>query len=186
MRVLRTTSLLGIVAIGQAFLIIGGEFDLSVGSIYGFSGLLFIWLSGGLRQEVYDLVPAGPKMGPILPFIIIIIFGLVIGLLHGFLVTKIRIPSLMVTLGTMFIFRGIIYLSSAGYPMSFIEELKDNFIINILGGGNILGLDVSVVWLFFFIIILIIVLSFTRYGNQLQVVGRDPLTALSLGVSPKK
>jgi len=57
---------------------------------------------------------------------------------------------------------------------------------NIFGESYPLGLNVSIFWLILITIIFVIVLPYTRYGNRLQAVGRDPITALSQGISPTK
>lgn len=185
-KVLRTTSFIGIIAIGQAVLIIGGEFDISVGSVYGFTGLMYIWLAGGLRREVYDHIATGPNLGPLLAFFIVMILGLAIGFFHAFLVTKAKISSLIVTLGSMFIFRGIIYLITQGFALVMVEELRNTAIIKILGSGSFGDFTISIFWLIAITIIFTIVLPFTRYGNHLQAVGKEPITALSQGISPVK
>ena len=183
---LRTTAFLGIIVVGQALLIIGGEFDLSVGSVYAFTGLIYVWLIGGLQLKVYELVPIGIGLGFLPSFFIVMLLGLAIGLSHAFLVTKLRIPSLIVTLASLFIFRGLIYFITGGFPLALPEELRPSILNKILGGGSLLRFNISILWLIIITVIFTIVLSYTRYGNHLQAVGRDPITALSQGVSPTK
>ena len=185
-KVLRTTAFIGIIAIGQAVLVIGGELDISVGSVYGFTGLVYIWLAGGLRREVYDHIETGPNLGPLPAFLIVMIIGLAIGFFHAILVTKAKIPSLIVTLGSMFIFRGIIYLITQGFALTIVEDLRNMLTIRILGNGGIGEFTITVLWLIIITVIFAIILPFTRFGNRLQAVGKDPITALSQGISPHK
>lgn len=91
----------GIVAIGITMLMISGEFDLSVGSLMGVSGLTFLGLVTGQ-------LPLGiPPMGPIPAAIFALIFTGLLGALNGYILIRTGIPSFIVTLGTLLAFRAI-------------------------------------------------------------------------------
>ena len=165
-KVLRTTSFIGIIAIGQAILIINGEFDLSVGSVYGFTALVYIWLAGALRREVYDQIGAGPNLGFVPAFLIVMMLGVAIGFLHAILVTKVKIPSLIVTLGSLFIFRGIIYLITQGYALAMVEELRNTTIIKIFGSGSLGDFSISIFWLLIITIVFMIILVYAQYPME--------------------
>lgn len=91
----------GVVAIGITMLMISGEFDLSVGSLMGVSGLTFLGLMTGQ-------LPLGiPPMGPIPAAILALIFTGLLGALNGFILIRTGIPSFIVTLGTLLAFRAI-------------------------------------------------------------------------------
>lgn len=177
--VLKSTATIGLITIGQALLIIGGEFDLSVGSVYAFTGLVYVWL-------IRVLPATGISLGPWHAFLIVLILGLAIGFFNGILVTKMEIPSLIVTLGSMFVFRGLAMGVGKGWGLPFPNKAQMTVFGKIFGGSYPLGFNVSIFWLILLTIIFFIVLSYTRYGNRLQAVGKDPITALSLGISPKK
>lgn len=84
---------LGIMAIGIAFLMIAGEFDLSVSSVYALSGFIFVVLAN--------------SMNSVIALIITLIATAIIGLLNGMLTLRARIPSFITTLGMMMFLRGI-------------------------------------------------------------------------------
>ena len=85
----------GIVAVPVALLMIGGEFDLSAGAMIGSSGLLLGYLS------TFQDVNIWPAMA------IVILFGLAIGFINGFVVIRTKLPSFIVTLATFFVLQGI-------------------------------------------------------------------------------
>jgi ribose/xylose/arabinose/galactoside ABC-type transport system permease subunit len=89
---------LGIVTIGIAFILISGEIDLSVGSVYGMSALFFVVLSG--------------EVGTLPAFVIAVGLACLVGLCNGLLVIKTEVPSLIVTLGLSMFVRGIIYFTT--------------------------------------------------------------------------
>ena len=93
----RQVSLIGIMAVGMSFVLISGEVDLSIGSVYALCGLV----SGMLMLAGWDLVPA---------IFAGLIVGCVIGLINGFLSTYGRLPSFIVTLGMLSVVRGIALL----------------------------------------------------------------------------
>ena len=99
---LRDISWLGIVAIGQALVIISGEFDLSVGSVFAFVGLIFVLL----LQMGTGATPA---------FILAMLVGMIIGFVSGFLTWRLRLPSLLVTLGFLFVYRGFMAFFTKGH-----------------------------------------------------------------------
>src|SRR5512132_4548633 len=81
----------GIVAVPVALLMIGGEFDLSAGVMIGSSGLLLGYLA--TYQDV-NIWPA---------IVLVLLFGLAVGFINGFTVTRTRLPSFIVTLATFFV-----------------------------------------------------------------------------------
>jgi len=165
----RDISWLGIVAIGQTILLISGEFDLSVGSVYAFVGMVFVLL----MQAGIGVIPA---------FVIALLIALLIGFLNGFISLKFKIPSLLVTLGFLFIYRGAVYLVSGGFNVVFPDSVRDSALIEFLGSEP-MGFYTSILIFVLIAITFAIVLSWTRFGNHVLSVGGDPATALSCGVS---
>ncbi len=93
--VLEVSALLGLIAMGATLLMIGGEFDLSVGSQIGFSGVL---LGIGLNHFHWSFSAS---------LLVVLIVSALVGLLNGLLVTKTGLPSFIVTLAAMFSLRGL-------------------------------------------------------------------------------
>ena len=169
---LRDISWLGIVAIGQTVLLISGEFDLSVGSAYAFVGMCFVlFLQAGV-----GVIPA---------FIFAILISIIIGLINSLITLRFKIPSLLVTLGFLFIYRGAAYLISGGFNVVFPESIRGGSFVTFLGGKP-LGFHSSILLFALIGVALALILSWTRFGNQLFAVGGDPATAASCGVSPNR
>ncbi len=167
---LRDVSWLGIVAIGQALLMISGEFDLSVGSVFAFVGMAFLLL---MRMSV-GAFPA--LVGALL-------IAMIIGLINGLVTWKFKIPSLLVTLGFLFIYRGFVHFISKGFAITVPDSIRDHALVTFLG-GKLLGLHTSIFLFGLIIVIFMVILSQTRFGNHVFAVGGDARSALSCGVSP--
>jgi ribose/xylose/arabinose/galactoside ABC-type transport system permease subunit len=110
----------GIIAIGVTMLMISGEFDLSVGSILGLSALMFIIAASTGPAGLVTLIPFGigdrlvenlnisrAGMGGLASIAVALVTGAFLGLINGLLLVWTRIPSFIVTLGTLYIYRSI-------------------------------------------------------------------------------
>src|SRR5215510_5993568 len=104
----RFTAVLGLVAIGETLLILIREIDLSVGSVYGLVAITFISLE--------------PALGVFFAFVGALLLGAVIGLLNAVLVLRGKLSSMIVTLGGLFFYRGVIYVTTGGTVASFTRE----------------------------------------------------------------
>ena len=100
----QSQGLYGVITIGVAVLIITGAIDLSIGSVVGFSAVAF-----GLMMT-YGIHIAGVQTGPIHPYLavpIVLALGVVIGLINGLLVTRLKLQAFLVTLCGLFVYRGL-------------------------------------------------------------------------------
>jgi ribose transport system permease protein len=104
LNILRQSSIVGVMAIGTAFVIIGGGFDISVGSLLA--------LTAAMSLKMQQSVPWY--------FVIILVLGVgaLSGLVNGVLTAKVHIVAIIATLGTMTILRGLTYLYTGGYPIT--------------------------------------------------------------------
>ena len=109
-------SIFAILAVGQTLVIITRNVDLSVGSVVG----LTAFLTG-------DLLSKHPGMALPLVFLLAIALGAACGLLNGFLTTWGQVPALVVTLGTLYAFRGLAFLWTNGRQIN-AETLPDSFL----------------------------------------------------------
>jgi simple sugar transport system permease protein/ribose transport system permease protein len=169
--VLRVTAQVGIIAIGQALLMTSGEVDLSVGSVFAFVGVVFIWLTGeaGLGAEV--------------AMVLAIAAGGAIGLVNGVITTRFRVPSMIVTMGAMFIYRGITFLATQGASLSLPREIRKDPMILLLK-TKFLGLNLPVYALAVLVVVFVLVLARTRFGSHVTAVGGNADAALANGISP--
>jgi ribose/xylose/arabinose/galactoside ABC-type transport system permease subunit len=162
------TALLGLVAIGETLPILAKEIDLSVGSVYGLVGVAFIsW---------------EPALGVPLSFVASLLLAAAVGLLNGILVVRGKMSSMIVTLGALFFYRGIIYVTTGGTVRSLSSATTSTWFVQLFGGRWLLGLSNGFWWFLFIVIVFTYLLFRTPYGNQLLAVGGQVVSAASRGV----
>jgi ribose/xylose/arabinose/galactoside ABC-type transport system permease subunit len=170
LNVLRRSSVNGIIAVGMTAIIISAGIDLSVGSMMALSGMVGAWvmiLIGGTNPQGAALV---------LGTIVGIVTGLACGSLNGVLVTKLKLPPFIVTLGTMSTFRGISYVMNAGKPYN-IPHYK------YLNEGIVLGIPISVLIFAFIIALSGFLLKYSRLGRYTYAIGSNREAAFHAGVN---
>ena len=168
--VLRVTAVVGVIAIGQALLMTCGEIDLSVGSVFAVAGVVFI---GFMDQFGMGVVPSA---------ISALAAACAIGLLYGALTVRFAVPSMIVTLGGMFVFRGIAYIATQGYSLSIPRELRRDLVVQLVK-ARIFDISVTVFVLLVLTALFVFVLARTRFGSHVLAVGGEPGAALANGVS---
>lgn len=164
------TAELGIVAIGIAFLMIAGEFDLSAGSVFAFVPIIAALLMG----EGLDAVSAS---------LIALSLACLIGFINSRLVVKLQLPSFIATLGMMMFLRGIILAITGG----FLQHFEGNYLFREIMAGTIWGfLRASVIWVLLICLLGAIVLARTRFGNWVFGVGGNKETSRMMGIPVAK
>jgi ribose/xylose/arabinose/galactoside ABC-type transport system permease subunit len=170
--VLRLTAQIGILAIGQAVLMTSGEVDLSVGSAFAFVGVAFLtlldWGTGVALATVLSLLIA-----------------VMIGFINGYITVRFNVPSMIATLGSLFIFRGTVYVLTTGFSLSVPPDERGNLAIEWLASQT-LGLSNSVYILFALMALFVYGLAHTRLGSHITAVGGEPDSALANGISPPR
>lgn len=162
--VLYQTSVLTIVSIGMTFVIIGGGFDLSLGSV--------IALSGSLGAVV--MVDYGVLLGVMAG----LLAGILIGFTNGVIVSKLHVSPFIATLGTLVIGRGLALAVTGGATVS---SLPDAF--GWLGIGTLLGIPVPVILTLLIFIASVIVLRATPLGLMIYAVGGNPEASRLSGIN---
>jgi ribose/xylose/arabinose/galactoside ABC-type transport system permease subunit len=166
--ILRSTSFILIIGIAMTFVLISGGLDLSVGSTVALGGVI-----AGLSIKAGIPVP--------LSIVLALLSGWGIGLFIGFIVAIFKIPPLIVTLGMMYVIKGIVLIITKGAP---IFPLPDNF--NIIGQGEIGGIPYVVIIAIILGIIAHIVLTQTTFGREVHAVGGNIETAYLSGIKINK
>lgn len=166
--ILHFSAILGFLAMGEALVLIVKEIDLSLGSIYGLVGVAFITLAEPLGIVGAFLAGMG--------------LALVLGWINAFITLRGKLPSMIVTLSTLFTYRGIIYVWTGGTVKSFHEAARSHWLTRVFG-GEFFGVENALIWALLFLFILNAVLQRTRTGNHIQAVGGDDKSALSHGVN---
>lgn len=169
----RQVSLLGIMAVGMTFVLISGEVDLSVGSTYAFGGLA----SGTLILWGWPLAAA---------LLAGLACGALIGLLNGLLSTYGRLPSLIATLGTLSMVRGLALILTDGRPVTVNERNGADpgtlAAFEWMGQGTLGGVPMQLV---FFVAVAALgwaVLARTGFGFRVFAVGGSPRAARVSGI----
>jgi simple sugar transport system permease protein len=158
---------LGVTSIGVAFLMITGEFNLSVGSVYAL-----------VPMFVVLMVDAGMDM--LLASVIMLSVAFGIGVLTGYITVRTGIPSFITSLGMMMFLRGILLAITGGFP---VRLEGSHWLTDVLNGAvGVEGLRTSAAWLLALTLIFLIILDYTPYGNWTYAVGASPATARELGV----
>lgn len=148
----------GIIALGMTFIIMTGGIDLSVGSLLALSGIVFGYL---YKDHGLGVAIAGG-----------LAMGLAGGSLNGLLVAVGRLPALVVTLGTMALFRGVAMVISQGQPVS---GFPPSF--TFLGRGEIAGLPTQLVIWVSLTVIAMIIADRTTAGRRVIAIGDNPTAA---------
>lgn len=107
--------------------------------------------------------------------------GAVIGLINGFAVAVIKIPSLIATMGMVVILQGLIFIYTGGYPISGI-----NPVLSLIGRGYILGIPVPVIIFFLGVILANVVLRKTVMGRRIYAVGGNEDSSRLSGIDTIK
>ena len=177
--VAKHVSLYGILALGMTFVIITGGIDLSVGSVVGLVGML----AGGLIQE--GLSVGGKTIYFSVPAIIVLmlLFGCLVGLINGLIITKLNVAAFIATLGTMYICRGFANLRSGGATFTKIGgyEGLGNMGLKSLG-SNWFGVPAGVYVFAVLAILSAILLKRTDTGWHILAVGGNEKSARLSGI----
>jgi rhamnose transport system permease protein len=161
-------AIFAILAVGQTLVLVTRNVDLSMGSVLGLSAFLAGDLLSGNQDTALPLV-----------FALGIALGAGCGLLNGVLVTWGRVPALVVTLGTLYAFRGLAFLWTDGRQVN-AETLPDSFLS--IGSDSIAGVPILV------IIALVVTLAVGQWlrdyrtGRELYAIGSNPEGARLAGV----
>lgn len=153
LNLLRQSSIIGIISAGMTFVIISGNFDISVGAVAALSGAVTMKLAAS-GYNIYLAILAA-----------LIVCGAV-GLINGFIVAKVGIPSLITTMAMVSIVKGSMLMLTGGYPITETYAFLDK-----LGNGYLLGIPIPVILFIVTVIIAHIVLTQTRFGRYVYSVG---------------
>jgi len=166
-----TFSIAGIMAVGLSTVVISGNFDMSIGSIFGLSAVIVAKLFNidGFTVPIPVIILAA------------LLCGLVIGAINGFFVTKVGINSIITTLATLAIFRGISFY----FSLENISIPKEAFLI--LGRYFVFGfLPLPFIYFIVALIAGYIFLRFSRHGRNIYLVGANSSASRLAGINISK
>ncbi len=165
--VLLQASVSGVLAIGMLFVMLSAGIDLSVGSILAVAGMF----SGVYAQQEPSAATVALALG--LP----ILLGLIMGAFNGVVVSWLKVPALIVTLGTMYAYRGFV----VWYRVNPIYNLQPWY--RTIGQDSLGPIPYPVIIFFLVALISAIVLTFTRFGRYIYAVGGNEAAARAAGIN---
>lgn len=166
MGVIRSSAILGVMALGVTFVVISGNLDLSVGSMMSFSTIVVL--------DLHD------KIGPTLAIPAMFAMTLCLGALIGFLVGYLKLNSLIVTLGMLSAIHGLTLTYSGGKNMDIAD--KEGTWFSVFGQGEVVGIPVPIIIFALLASVLGIVLARTPFGRKVYAVGGNATAATFSGI----
>src|ERR1700721_1796417 len=168
--ILVQSSIMAVIAMGMTFVIIGGGFDLSVGSTVALSGCI-----AGMAMLKFGIF-AGVVAG--------IAAGAAVGLANGIVIAKLRVNPFIATLGSMVLVRGVVYIITGGAPVSGEDGLPGAFVA--FGNARLFGVH-YLVWVpAVLLVVLSVLLSSTPYGRRIYATGGNKEAAYLSGVAVER
>ncbi len=169
--ILRNISFIGIVATGMTFLLVAGEIDLSVGSVFGF------------LTVVMGVLVARLGISPWPALLLVIALGALVGLVNGLISTRLAIPSFVVTLAGFTAYRSAALLVSGPQP-SAVEGA--GLFYQVTGGDIGAGLPWLVVWMAVVMLIGGVILATTKFGYHVYATGGSLEAARNSGIDTRR
>jgi len=163
---------IGILAIGETYVVISGNIDLSVESTAAFSAIISVWLCASSTYA------SGLILNTYLGFLIILIVGAAIGAFNAFFIVNLKINSFLVTLATFIIVRALAVWITGGYGMN---DLAKSFrFIDVI---KFLNIPLMVYLMIILYILFEFILRNTRFGKHIYVIGGNINAAYNFGIN---
>lgn len=165
---LLTPSILAVLAIGEAFVIVTKNIDLSISATLGITAY-----ATGIMFTDWKGVPE------IVVIVLAILLGAVLGVFNGFLVSVAKVPALVITLGTLYAFRGldVLWIGSSQIDPG---NLPDSF--TNLGSASVLGIPILAIIAVVVVLIAVYYLGYRRSGREFYAIGSDDEAARLYGL----
>jgi len=170
--ILLNISILVIVALAQAMVIITHGIDLSVSSMIGLVAMM-----------VAFVVKQYPGMPMVTAILLGLALGAVLGMVNGLIITYGKVPPIIATLGTLSIYRGLVFFYSGGTWINSFELPKS---FKMLSKGTPLGLPNMVIYAIIVAVIVYYFLNYTRTGRSIYAVGGNPDAAAVAGIRTQR
>ncbi len=168
LQVLRQICINALLAFGMTFVLIIGGIDLTVGSVVAASGVtIVIMLNNGVPLFI--------------AFVLALLLGAFIGLVNGCITALLGMPAFIVTLSMQGAIRGVAYVITDGRSVS-----CDNEVFNAIGNGYWLGIPIPIYIVLLVMVIISIVLYYTRFGRRMYAIGGNVTAAEFSGIHVKQ
>ena len=167
--ILRQTAMISVMAVAGVFVMAAGQIDLTVGAVTAMTAMLV-----SLVLQATNSI--------LLALIVGIGFGMIVGCINGLLVTKLKLPAFLATLGTMELVRGAAMwiTDTAAVP------LDNKTFCTVFGIGSAAGIPVLVLWTILFYIIGILIFNKCAFGGHILATGGNENSAIYSGINTVK
>jgi ribose/xylose/arabinose/galactoside ABC-type transport system permease subunit len=177
LNILFAAAVLGLIVIGESFVLITGNMDLSVESTVAMCALLGAWLT--VRPGPPDN-GLGIQLNGFVAIAILLGFGAFVGWFNGFLITRLKMNYFVVTLAMLIALRGLMHLLPAGNTV-YNTTMPYNF----LGQSTIGPIPLPVIVVIVAFVVAYIVLKYTPFGRSLYAIGGNREAARASGINPE-
>jgi simple sugar transport system permease protein len=174
-----TIPFFGIMALPLTLVVIAREIDLSFGSIMalGMTAFVLVMQRFGTDQTGANLVPA-----LFLAALAAVVVGFLVGLINGLIVVRLGIPSLITTLGTQFLWRGLVLIITNGQSYSLISSqgtLFRNLVVGRIGNY----LPAQMIWMLLIAFVIWFILNRHKFGAHVYLIGDNENSARLMGIN---
>jgi ribose/xylose/arabinose/galactoside ABC-type transport system permease subunit len=178
LNILRNMSLQGCIAFGMTMVIIAGEIDLSIGSTVAITGVIIGLTTGKLSASGIMGMEQAVILGMILSFLAAILSGL----FNGWLLTRFKMPSFIITLAMMNVLYGIAAIISNGFPVTSLPKWY-----NVFGAGRIFNIiPVPALVLLIVFAVSYVIMNYTKFGRAVYACGGNAEAARLSGINVNK
>ena len=161
----------GIIAISATFVITLGEIDLSFPSIVGITSLTF------------GMVLTGTEGNFFLAFLASMSLGMFAGLINGLLVTKIGIPSIVATIGTLFFWRGLVNVVAQGSGIAIVDVAEYTWHHTLFVSKVFGSIPAQFIWFLVLTLMMQWIYRYHKFGNHIHFVGDNKASAQMMGIN---
>lgn len=171
LNIMYQATFVGILAVGLSFCIVAGQIDLSIESVMAFSAMLAAFLSG------LSVAAAGLGLPGVASLLIVLAFGAAVGMLNAFFVVNLRIAAFLVTLAMYIAIRGLALILT--HARSIFDLPND---MRAVANTDVLGVPVLVIVLIAIYVFFHFVLTRTRFGRHVYLIGGNPTAPFRAGI----
>ena len=181
LNILPRVAALGLLVIGQSFTMMTAHFDLSSESTLGLTAMV-----GALFVATASYGGMGTMMPPGFAIVLMLLLGLAVGSLNGFMVTKLKMNNLVATIAMLILLRGVVLILSPGKSVSFLGPVFDwiggGVLFSLWTGGRPTGVPVSLFFVLVAFAVAHLVTRYTRFGRDMYAIGSNREAAEAAGI----
>ena len=169
LNITRQTAMVSVMAVAMTFVIACGQIDLSIGAVVALSSLLAAWVLERSNNLVLAITLA-------------LLVGTAVGIVNGLLVTLLKIPAFLATLGMMSIIRG----SAMWLTDTKAIAIRNDTFNYVFGMGTVAGIPIVLIWTLLALFLGHVALKYLAYGKKVLAIGGNQSSALYSGIRVKQ